>query len=295
MCAPAFAAEAPITDESAGIGTEDVFAGAAEDGMETFICPNCGKRITAGRHGQVALNVKCPYCGTLCTREEERKPFCFGADAGFFGKYVSRGVTLSDDPVFQPDVWVSYMNLTVSVWGNMDLTDYNGDAGDFNELDFTAGYSWNWGRLNMEAGGIYYVFPGTGSDDTAELYAGINYDTILQPTVTVFYDFLEADGFYGTLSVGHSFGLPEVLGLEPSLDLSAQVGWGTKEFNEFNSGTYHTTFTDAVFTAGLPVTVTDNISVAPTLSYSTVLDRTIRSKNPHNDNVVWGVILSASM
>ncbi len=50
-----------------------------------------------------------------------------------------------------------------------------------------------------------------------------------------------------------------------------------------------------VFTASLPVSISDYFTIKPTVSYSTVLDRTIRTKNFKNDNVIWGAVLSASL
>ena len=83
--------------------------------------------------------------------------------------------------------------------------------------------------------------------------------------------------------------------MKPSLALSGQVGWGSRNYNSFNWGAEHGTFTDLVITASLPVAISDHFTVKPTVSYSTVLDRTIRTKDFKNDNVIWGVVLSASL
>lgn len=287
-CTPALALE-----REAGMAAGPVEPAAGEVTMK---CPDCGRAVVLGSHGQPGLTATCPYCGKeICAVEEAEKRLCAGVDLGFFSKYVSRGVTLSDDPVFQPDAWLSYREFTVSVWGNMDTTDINDSDGEFNELDFTVDYSGSWEKVNYSAGGIYYVFPNTGADDTAELYLSACYDILLQPTVTVFYDFLEADGFYGAFGIGHSFDIPlPADAVNAALELSAQAGWGTRNFNEFNAGTSHTAFTDMVITAGFPVTLSENFTIKPTLSYSSALDRTIRTKNEGNDNLVWGVVASGS-
>ncbi|MBI5189408.1 MAG: hypothetical protein HZA22_01850 [Nitrospirae bacterium] len=156
-----------------------------------------------------------------------------------------RGVSYTDGPVFQPYVWASYEGFTASVWGNLDMTGFNGWAGNFHELDY-------------------------GLD-----YAG-------------------EDGFYGQFSVGHSFTLPVLAGCAASLDISAQAGFGTKNFNVYTYGSDHATVTDYALTAGLPVAVTEDITVTPTISYSSLVDRTIRSKCGHNDNVIFGGVVSAS-
>ena len=241
--------------------------------------------------------MNCPHCGKeICTKEEAEKVICFGADMAFMSMYVSRGMTTNNDPVFEPNLWVSYKGFTASFWGNMDLTNYNGMSGNFNEVDYALDYSNSLDKLGYSAGFIYYTFPHTGDNDTAEFYAGLGYDVLLKPKLIVYYDFLQVDGFYGNFAISHSFEVPEFSkAVKASFDLCAQVGMGSKNFNSFNFGCDHTSFSDMVFTASLPVSISDYFTVKPTVSYSTVLDRTIRTKNFKNDNVIWGAVLSASL
>ena len=58
----------------------------------------------------------------------------FEITADYFGKYIWRGQNLSDDSVFQPGLSIGYSNLTAGIWGNMDLTNINGNSGDFSEV-----------------------------------------------------------------------------------------------------------------------------------------------------------------
>ncbi|MBI5189407.1 MAG: hypothetical protein HZA22_01845 [Nitrospirae bacterium] len=218
----------------------------------------------------------------------------YGADLGFFSSYVSRGLTYSEDPVLQPNAWVTYKDVTASVWGNVDMTDYNGMAGDLYELDYGLDYSVDAGDFELSAGALYYSYPHIEDGDTAEAYVGLGYHAPLHPILTVYYDFWRGDGFYGLLTIGHGIPLPEVAGREASLELSAQVGLGSKDYNAYNYGSDHTAFTDVVLTASLPVSVADHVSVAPSVSWSSVLDRTIRTKNSHSDAVIFGGMVTAS-
>ena len=270
---------------------------STDEGGEVVQCPNCGTRVAVGRHGQEGQVMKCPYCGKeFCVREEVEKGLCYGVDAAFLSKYVARGVTTTDGWVFEPNVWASYKGFTGSVWANMDLTNRNRNRGEFNEVDITLDYSTSFGGLGLSGGSIYYTYPNTDAKDTAEVYAGVGYDMLLSPRLTVYYDFWQVDGFYGVFSLSHGFELPQPAPwMKPSLALSGQVGWGSKNFNSFNFGTDHSTFTDMVYTASLPVQVFDRFTVKPLVSYSSVLDRTLRSKNEHNDNVIWGAVFSAAL
>ncbi len=292
--APVFAAEGDTgTQPQAATSTEVPDLPACGD-MQEYTCPNCGKTFSLGRRGESGETVKCPYCGCEVCKEE--KGISLGADAGFFSKYVSRGLNYTDAPVFQPDVWASYKGFTLSIWGSMDLTDKNRLSGDFSEFDYTLDYSNCIGPLSYSGGAIYYNYLNTSASDTAEVYAGIGYDILLKPKLVVYYDFWQADGFYGVASIRHSFELPEfVKGIKSSVDLSAQVGLGSRNNNEFNfGGDKHTAFTDYLLTAAIPVSLTDVFSIKPTVSYSSVLDRTIRTKSRLNDNMIYGGVVSAS-
>jgi len=289
--APVFAAVSD-TNTQAQAATSTGATDNSGGEQQEYTCPNCGKKFSLGHHGESGETVKCPNCGAVC---EEGKGFCFGTDVGFFSAYVSRGVKFTDAPVFQPDVWASYKGFTLNIWGNMDLTNKNRLSGDFTEFDYTLDYSNSIGPLSYSAGAIYYNFLNTSAGDTAEVYAGISYDVLLKPKLVVYYDFWQGDGFYGVMSISHSFELPELVkGIKSSVDLSAQVGLGSKNDNEYNFKDSHTAFTDYVLTAAIPVSLTGNLSIKPTVSYSSVLDKTIRTKNQHNDNMIYGGVVSAS-
>jgi DNA-directed RNA polymerase subunit RPC12/RpoP len=287
-------ARALQTDDSSPVDESSPVEDSKE--QKSITCPNCGKKVAIGGHGQTGKTTVCPYCGKeICLPEEEEKGLCLGADAGFFNKYVSRGVTLSEDPVFQPDVWASYRGVTLSVWGNMDLTDVNENEAQFNELDLTLDYSGQWDALSYSAGGIYYIFPNTGSRDTAEVYTSLHYDMMLEPTLTVYYDFVEADGFYVVLGIGHGLEIPLRLDVVTvRLELGMQVGWGSRNFIRFNAGVHNDALTDWVTTASLPVTLGEHLTVSPMISYSSVLDKDIRAANEQNDNFIWGATLSSN-
>jgi hypothetical protein len=65
----------------------------------------------------------------------------FGLSVDYFGKYILRGQNLDDDPVLQSNISASYGKLTASLWGNFELTNINGNSGDFTELDYSLDYS----------------------------------------------------------------------------------------------------------------------------------------------------------
>jgi hypothetical protein len=129
------------------------------------------------------------------------------ASAGVFGTYVWRGQQLSDAVVIQPSVSITDGPVSFNLWANYDT-----DLETLNETDVTISYARSLGTVNLSAGYIYYGLEGL--DDTQELYAAVGLSTILAPSLTVYYDFDEGDGFFATLAVGHTVALPAAISLK---------------------------------------------------------------------------------
>lgn len=256
---------------------EEILVAASGD---VQMCPICGKPATAGHTHEP---------------EKEGLPFSVGTDHAFLSKYVWRGLNLTDGTVWQPDAWVSAYGFTFNVWGNMDLTDINDHEGEFNEVDYTFNYAGEYDKLSYTGGVIHYAFPNTDFNSTWEAYGSLGYDTLLQPSLNVYYDFDEADGFYGMLALGHSFELPQVAeSVTMSLDLSTHVGFASKNWNAFYYGAEETAFVDYVAGVTLPIGIGEHLTVSPSVSYSTVLDKTLRTNAVNDHNFIYGATVSAS-
>jgi len=61
----------------------------------------------------------------------------FGVDLDLFSSYVWRGLSLTNKPVAQPALWVSFpagnASITVGGWANVDLGQYDDLADDISE------------------------------------------------------------------------------------------------------------------------------------------------------------------
>lgn len=130
------------------------------------------------------------------------------ASLGVFDKYLWRGFDLSDSTaVTQGAAELSAGGFTFGVWGNAQLQDDAGfDAGEVNEVDLTIGYSFDVTELfSVGIGNITYVLK--NPPDTNEAYLGVTANTVLAPTVTVYYDWDEAEenGLFYTAAVSHAF------------------------------------------------------------------------------------------
>jgi uncharacterized protein (TIGR02001 family) len=141
--------------------------------------------------------------------------------------YVFRGDTFNDGPVVQPGLEVALpYGLSVGVWGNIDIDDYDGalEKGQFSEIDVYVSYALPIDLVDISIGYTEYTYPSGGGDADREVGISLGYDLdVLEVGLGAFYG---VDGgieksLYVELSAGTSYELAEGL----SLDLGATVGY----------------------------------------------------------------------
>ena len=206
--------------------------------------------------------------------EEAEKP-SGSMSVSMLSKYVWRGYELSKDSiVIQPSITASYMGFGINLWGNLDTDQdadlYDEDGANWNETDLTLSYGGKAGMVTYGAGYIYYGLEGL--DDTQEIYGSIGLDTILVPTLTVYRDIDSYPGWYTTLGVSHSFQVTESM----SLALAGQVSYLSADDAETiadpdDPNSEYSDFHDGKLSATLNIPITEEISVAPNISYSFAL------------------------
>lgn len=104
----------------------------------------------------------------------------YGADASLSldlaSAYVFRGATMNDGLVLQPGLEASGAGgLTVGVWGNLDLDDYDGalEKDEFSEVDLYASYALPISLVDLSVGYTEYVYPmGARADREASISLG---------------------------------------------------------------------------------------------------------------------------
>jgi hypothetical protein len=220
----------------------------------------------------------------------------------FMSKYVWRGQLLNDDYVMQPSVGISYGGLSASLWGNLDMTDYHNNSGEFTEYDWTIGYAGKFPGVDIlkySVGAIYYHFPSITPNHTTEVYGGLGLDIPLSPTVTVYRDVDEIKGTYIAFSVSHS--VEKIFELSSDMPVgltaSASVGWGNKTYNKgYWSGLDKSALNDLTVTLGFPVPVL-GWTFTPSINYVTLLNSDVRKADTYatrSDYFFTGLTLSKS-
>ena len=230
-----------------------------------------------------------------------------GADLGVFSGYVWRGVSLTNRPVGQPNVYVAFpagnASVTVGGWANVDLGRYNGSddfsqsggASGFNlsEFDPWAEVSLPLGKATVTGGVVGYVFPNefgvTDDFNTWEVYGKVGLGVPLSPKLALYYDFDKVNGAYLEASVAHA--IP--LGASLSLNLGALGGLSAGQAEAEDAGEinnfFENGFTHLDLSAGVPLSA-GILSITPVVHFLINGDEVTKLTSPEDESDVklWG-------
>jgi hypothetical protein len=229
-------------------------------------------------------------------------PVDVSAEVGYFGHYLWRGMTLTDNVVLQPELSAALGGFGLGLWGNFDADNTDGTNG-FNEYDVTVSYGVGLPMASLDLGFVHYALPNASDLNTTEAFASASAGVLLSPTLTVYRDVDLFEGWYWEAGVGH--GLP--LAPSASLDLAARVGLGSAHYlkgyfpgavsKALETGTTANSMTDVSFTLSIPWHPTPLATVTPSFSWSTLMnDASVSVEETGGDTstVVWGLSTAVS-
>ncbi len=219
------------------------------------------------------------------------------ATLGLYKDYVWRGLVINDQAVLQPSLTLNLPfsktgALALDLWGNFDLTSFLETKGKFSEVDITASYFHSLKSFQLEIGFIHYTFPHTDSDSTTEVYFSASYMPRVVPlslTLGLYYDFMEIDGFYGSVGVESSINLTQKLSLATKLS----AGYGDADFNLGYFGAYYSGFVDGVVSLALDYEFSSSFSLAAGLQFMHLIGSALRASVPNQQRDKLTASLSA--
>ena len=236
------------------------------------------------------------------------------ADLGLYSSYVWRGLSLTNKPVAQPAVYVSFpvgnASLTLGGWSTIDLGKYDDLADDisqsggssafnFAEFDPSVEISFPVGKATLTAGGVAYLYPNdenapgfgllTSDNNTVEIYGKAAFDVPLSPQLSIYYDVDKIKGAYFEGSVSHSLAASEKVSIDLGAAAGLNAGQGVstdpdESFNFADDG-----FTHLDLSAGVPFSA-GAFSITPVLHLIVAGDDFTKVTSPTNesDAKVWG-------
>jgi hypothetical protein len=237
-----------------------------------------------------------------------------GIDLGLMTSYVWRGLTLTNKPVVQPAVYVSFpvgnASITAGAWSSIDLGKYDdptddislsGGSSGFNlaELEPYAEVSIPAGKATVTGGVVGYVYPNsadapgfgrrTSDANTLEIYGKLGWDALLSPELSVYYDLDKIKGAYIEGGLSYSLAASD----QTSVDLGALAGFNAgrvvrddpRELANYSDDG----FTHLDLSAAIPFT-TGSLSITPAVHLVVTGDEFTKVTSPANqsDLKLWG-------
>ena len=227
-------------------------------------------------------------------------PLDLSAEVGCYGHYLWRGITLTNGAVVQPEVSAEVAGFGLNLWGNLNADDPSGDSG-FNEYDATVSYGLSLPVASLDLGVIYYALPDASEQNTAEAFASASASLVLSPTLSVYRDVDQVDGWYWEAGLSHGVALSP----GASLDLSARAGLGSERYmagyfpvgaaKALTDQATSSSLTDYSFTAALPWHPAPMATITPSLSWCSLLNDAsdaVDADGGDTGTLVWGVSAS---
>ena len=108
-------------------------------------------------------------------QDEPASDFTVTGSVTIASEYRLRGISQTDsDPAIQGGITVAHSSgVYVGTWAS-NLSGYGTYGGSNMELDLIAGFSKAVGDFTLDAGGVYYVYPGTKGTDYFEVYGSVS-------------------------------------------------------------------------------------------------------------------------
>ncbi len=229
----------------------------------------------------------------------------FGVDLDLFSSYVWRGLSLTNKPVAEPAVWVSFpagnASITVGGWASIDLGRYDNLADDisesggssafnFAEFDPYAEVSFPVGKATLTGGATAYIYPNdenapndfgllTSDANTVEIYGKVGLDVPLSPELSIYYDVDKIKGAYIEGSVSHSLPASEKVSIDLGAVAGFSAGQGISDNIDESSNFDDDGFTHLDLSAGVPFSA-GVFSITPVLHLILTGDERTKISSP---------------
>jgi hypothetical protein len=236
------------------------------------------------------------------------------ADLGLYSSYIWRGLSLTNKPVAQPAVYVSFplgnASLTLGGWSTIDLGKYDdlnddisesggSSAFNFAEFDPIVEVSFPVGKATLTAGGTAYIYPNdenapgvgllTSDNNTVELYGKAEFDVPLAPQFSIYYDVDKIKGAYLEGGVSHSLPASEKVSIDLGAVAGVSAGQGVSDDPDELANFADDGFTHLDLSAGVPFTA-GVFSITPVVHVIFGSDDFTKFTSPTDESDVklWG-------
>lgn len=210
-------------------------------------------------------------------------PFVYGSlETPLLSSFYSRGRLFDNREVFEPSVTINKDTLggtlSFNYFGNLGLREPTspGNSERYTETDLTGSYSETINLATFTVGYIEYIYNGQTVPNSREVFASVALDMqksiFVNPTASIFYDFKDANGFYGVAGLNHTFTINKKL----SLVADTSLGAASANYNEFYFGVDKTRLNDWSSGLALNYALTDKVTLIAGARYGIMVDEDVR-------------------
>ena len=210
-------------------------------------------------------------------------PFAYGSiEAPLLSSFYSRGRLFDNREVFEPSLTVNKDMLagtiSVNAFGSLGLREPTslGNSERYTETDLTASYTKVFNSLSVSGGYIEYIYNGQTVPNSREVFTTLSLAKptafLLNPTISAYYDFGTADGFYLVAGVNHPFTITKKI----SVVVDTSIGYGTSNYNKWYFGVDENRWNDWNSGLTLNYALTDKVTLIAGARYGIMVDEDIR-------------------
>ena len=201
----------------------------------------------------------------------------YGIETAFRSGHSDRGFLISDRPVFQPVVWVSWRGTESYVWGSLALDDAT-DGSRPGILEAELAHKFEWTRVSIRpAARMWFYHDRVSRSHSRSLEAWLNVSTDLGP-ITLFtsqsVDVLDYRGGY----FGEA-GIESERNVSPHVEIGGSLGagWANSTFNDYWAGVAKSAFNRVSAEGWLTLYPNPHFYIVPHVEFSSIVDRDVRA------------------
>jgi hypothetical protein len=218
---------------------------------------------------------------------QNEKDLSFGFDNDFYTKYVWRGLINYDQTVYQPSLWISYKNLGLAFFANINISEEE-NISNLNEMDVTLSYGNEFSVFGIESGVLYYYYP--LDKESGELFFNLSatFKNIALSTNSNL-DIIKYPGSFSNES-GLTFSVDASENILYSLKLG--LGISNSDFNKAYSGLDKFAINQFFLNQSLDYFLNDNFSITPKIEISMPVEKELKKINGEASILNFGLGIS---
>ncbi|HEY6944629.1 MAG TPA: hypothetical protein VI431_05770 [Candidatus Acidoferrum sp.] len=224
----------------------------------------------------------------------EQSKFAWGVENDFRSSHVWRGLVISDQPVLQPEAWISVSGFTLDAWSNLTLRDTT-ERTRPRIMELSLQYERDWGKLRIEPTleADFYRDPlNVESSKWVENSLRMSYPAgpLRVFTSQGFEVSYYRGAYFGEAGIEYERRLPK----NTELEITPSLGWASAKFNEANIGVPKAAFNLVAVESSLTHYVNRNLYLRPELGFSRIMNAQLRAAVLHPTFLTFGLTIGVA-